>query len=405
MNLLIEGMQKGYVIKTEIRKKVSIDGNTDTYDVYKVKLDYLYYNDKNDRIATWISEYKAKNNVSSIEKDDISGYNDIIENFIRESNPEYMKKTQNNIEAIDQQEPGVILNDGRIIDGNRRFACLRALVKKSDRFGYFETIILDKSMDINYKEIKKLELMIQQGKESRVDYNPIDRLVGVYNDVIENKLFTVDEYAKNINQLENDVKKSVEIAGLLVEFLEFINAPKKFYIARHMDLNGPLVELHGILKKVADEDKKEDIKNVVFLNFLMKPDGDMTRFIRKFKRICSNKKYLDELLEKELDIAEHILDRLPEDGKMDTDTISRVFRSDEETKGKLKEALDLQEGKVKANDSRNKPLVLLERAGNEIEEIDTNIFIKLGEEQLDEIVEQVERINELLIKIKEKAHV
>ena len=45
------------------------------------------------------------------------------------------------------------------------------------------------------------------------------------------------------NESETDVKKRVEIAKLMVEFLEFINAPEQFYIARDLQLYYPLEEL------------------------------------------------------------------------------------------------------------------------------------------------------------------
>jgi len=60
MNLLKEGMEQKAVLKTTLTRKLTVDGLTKAYPVYKVKLDWLFYNDQNDRIATWISQYKAQ---------------------------------------------------------------------------------------------------------------------------------------------------------------------------------------------------------------------------------------------------------------------------------------------------------------------------------------------------------
>ena len=49
------------VIKTCGSKKLTINGKTSLYPVYKIKLDLLYYNDQNDRIATYISKYNSEN--------------------------------------------------------------------------------------------------------------------------------------------------------------------------------------------------------------------------------------------------------------------------------------------------------------------------------------------------------
>ena len=102
-----------------------------------------------------------------------------------ESDENAFKKTKNNIKALGQTEPAVILRDGRIIDGNRRFTCLRDLAKEDLKFNYLDAIIISKDIQDSKKEIKLLELYLQHGREERVGYNPIDRLVGVYNDVIK----------------------------------------------------------------------------------------------------------------------------------------------------------------------------------------------------------------------------
>ena len=49
MNLLKEGMEQKAVIKTAMTRKLTVDGLTKAYPVYKVKLDWLFYNDQNDR--------------------------------------------------------------------------------------------------------------------------------------------------------------------------------------------------------------------------------------------------------------------------------------------------------------------------------------------------------------------
>src|SRR5699024_11004679 len=112
---------------------------------------------------------------------------------------------------------------------------------------YFEAVILERDIENNEKEIKLLELSIQHGEEGKVDYNPIDKLVGIYNDVIKKKLITEDEYMKTVNESKNSIKKKVEQAKLMVEFLEFINADEQFYIARDLELDGPLGEIPAIL--------------------------------------------------------------------------------------------------------------------------------------------------------------
>ncbi len=399
MNLLQEGIEQGFVINTDRATKLSIDGISETYPIYQVKLDALYYNDQNDRIATWISQYKSNHGIDVIDKSDIESYNMIIQDFIFKSNPEKLKSTQRNISFIGQQKYGVVLNDGRIIDGNRRYACLQNLAKDDPKFNYFEAVILDRDIENSAKQIKMLELHIQIGEEARVDYDPIDRLVGIYNDIVLNKLLTVHEYAISTGaQSDNDVQKQVELSVLLAEFLEAINAPAQFYIARDLNVAGPLQELQAILKKIKDEDQREAVKYAVFTNFLLQPEGDMTRFVRQLKAVASSN-YLDEFVEKELEIAEQVLDNLPEVGRVNKEVINQV-RKNEETKRELRNTMDIVTNKVKASATKDKPNQILIKAVDSIEAIDQNIIKKLSQEQKSDIKEQLDLLENLIEKLR-----
>lgn len=163
MNLLKEGLEQKLVIKTEMTKKIVIDNHTETYPIYKIRIDQLYYNEQNDRIATWISQYKTENNTEHVDSSDRVQFNQIIHAFITKSNPSALDKTQKNIELIGQREAGVVLLDGKIIDGNRRFTCLRNIEQKEGKTQYLEAVILDYSAETSRKEIKMLELLLQHG--------------------------------------------------------------------------------------------------------------------------------------------------------------------------------------------------------------------------------------------------
>src|SRR5699024_12562357 len=97
-------IKKANINKTEETKKLTIDGLTEIHPVYKIRISELYYNDQNDRIAMWISKYKADNNVSSIDKSETESYNDIIAAFMTKSDDNGIKKMMNNNKAISKQE-------------------------------------------------------------------------------------------------------------------------------------------------------------------------------------------------------------------------------------------------------------------------------------------------------------
>lgn len=395
--LLQEGIANGYVIPTEYARKLTIDGQTDSYQVYKIRLDKLYYNDQNDRIATWISKYKAENNIDEIDVHD-ANYNDVIETFIYESNPKAIEKTKNNIELVGQREAGVVLNDGRIIDGNRRFTCLRMLHKDNPEINFFEAVILDRNIQQNQKEIKLLELAIQHGEEGKVDYNPIDKLVGLYNDVIKNELITVEEYMQTVNESRSSINRKLEQAKLMVEFLEFIHAPEQFYIARDLELDGPLGEIPAILNKVKTDEEKETIKRIIFSNLAMKPQGDITRFVRKMKGVVESA-HRDDFMEEQMEFVERTIEKIEAEEKIDTKFLNNDLRSDDDLKREMKSSLEKFEIRSKKDTTRMKPIHDLRKSHLFIEGIDRRMIQTFTQEEKTELLQLIQSCQQSLNEI------
>ena len=124
----------------------------------------------------------------------------------------------------------------------------------------------------------------------------------------------------------------------------------------------------------------------------MQPEGDMTRFVRQLKKITKSDKHLDEFVEKETEITERVLDKLPFNQEVTESDIKKI-RADEDTKEVLKDIMEQVTEKVKVADTKNKPLQLLKKVEGVLEEVDTNIFRKLAEEQLEEVQQVLESIS------------
>lgn len=402
-DLLKEGQEKQYVIKTEQRKKYNIGGQTMVYDIYRIDLDALYFNDKNDRIATWISKYKAEHNNKDFDTDDRENYNNIIQEFIVDSNQGAIDRTQSNIDLIGQREPGIVLNDGRIIDGNRRFTCLRRLKEKNSmKNRYFEAIILNYDLKHNEKQIKMLELSIQLGEDTKVDYNPIDRLVGIYNDLINRKLLTIKEYADAINEKTSEVEKKIELANLMVEYLDYINAPLQFYIARENDIEGPLHEILRAVRKCKTEEEIDNIKQILFHELLMRPEGDMTRYIRKTADNLLSSKFAESFIEESFECIEETQKELlaPENQNLDKKELINKVRNNNNVKEKMQKS---RTKIIEKNDREkiiNEPVELINKSIDVIEHIDTNIFKKLSESQLDDVKFSLSKLENIINEIR-----
>lgn len=339
------------IMESDSTRMLRIKGVTKAHKVMIIPLDKCLYNDLNGRISTYISQHIANGNV--IDKNDTEAYNAVIEDFIYQSNPKALDTTKKNIDTVGQLVAGVVLNDGTIIDGNRRFTALRKL-KAAGKDVYFHAVILDESEGINRKDIKMLELQLQHAEEKPVDYNPIDNLVDVYRDIIENELFEIPEYTvaigkdsssnKDLKEVKLLVKKSV----LMVQFLEFINAPKQYYIARDFNLDGPLQEMVGIIERALKgidiltvmnkdyHDKNEQAQYIRIRNSLFatvfaarsqksEESGDLSRYIRETGKYIINSSNNEDFLEKFDDIVEDMMETF-EETSVTLETLSDVAK-------------------------------------------------------------------------------
>lgn len=392
-NLLNDEMRE-YVIPTQLSRKITIGGETKAYPVYRVRLDQLYYNDQNDRISTWISQYYNQYGSNALSLLDYPEYNDVIENFIVQSKPTSIDKTQMNIELIGQREPGVVLQDGRLIDGNRRFTCLRRLSAKDEKFNWFETVILESDMENNRKQIKMLELSIQHGEEKKVDYNPLDRLVGVYQDIVESGMLTVEEYAQSTNESVFDVRKRVAQAQMLVEFLEYIHMPKQYHVAREYQLVTILTELQDFLKKVS-EGEKQQVKEAVFANVMMKTISDSRKYIRNLNSMLANG-YLSIYLKEQARLGAQLQEKLNNTSTGTKHELEVFVRNNEELTEELQLSVEKPLLKAKRAETRGKPSQIVTKSITMLKGVDTRIFEKLNDTERDKLRVQVHKLSQMI---------
>ena len=390
-NLLRDGL--GTVVEaTGLSRKLTIDGTTKAYPVYRVKLNQLFYNDQNDRIATWISQYKSEHGIDAFNSLGREAYNAIIEQFIIQSNEAAIEKTQMNISLVRQREPGVILSDGRVIDGNRRFTCLRRLAISQPEFDWFETVILDTSIDTDKKQIKMLELAIQHGEEKKVDYNPIDRLVGVYQDIIETELLTIEEYAQSTNETVFEVKKRIESAMLLADFLDYIHMPKQWHIARDYQVVSVITDLQPLLRKCATPEMQEKVKNAVFANIMMRTIGDSRKYIRNLSAMMDTGFFSAYIKEQER-IGEALREDIDEAAPESKKDLDFFVSTHEEAAESLQLSLDKSLLKAKKHETRNRPSQIVSKSITLLRDVDTNIFEKLTDAEKENLRGQLGRLS------------
>lgn len=385
-----------FVEKTTLTRRITYNGSTDVYPVYRVRLDYLYYNDQNDRIATWITKYESENGTGALsDLKNVEIYNRVIEDFIFESNPDAIMKTQRNISLVGQIEPGVTLADGRVVDGNRRFTCLRRIQRdRIDPPVYFETIIIDTDIREDKKQIKLLELATQHGEEKKVDYDLIDYAVGTYRDVVQTKLLTIDEYAKSANESKNDVIQRIEIAKVICEFLEYIKLPEQYHVAREFQVYSLFQEMMTPLGQL-DDCEKQQLKKTVFNNVIMKAIPDQRAFIRDIKHLIKNGTY-GSFFTKQQKLSDKINGKYTATAIHSKIDIDMFAKDNESITNELRDSMDNALFELRARLLKNNPAENITKAIARLMDVDSRLLARLGIEEKEKLKTELDELSRIV---------
>ena len=396
-------------LRKGLPKRLTLNGETKTHESYLIPIEYLFYNDLNGRIATYIQEYNDENGsdeLSNLFEVDREKYNEKLSNFVKASGNDDMSsfnRTKEDIHLKGQQIPGVVLADGRIIDGNRRFTAIRDLYKETGdlKFAYFEAVVLDTPQNDNqWKSIKTLELYLQFNVDEKRDYNRIDYLVSFYRDVIETKIFDEKTYIYASGIKKHQFNKDKRIVEIMLDYLEWRNKPKAFYILKNEKLDGPIEEIAGKTSKMSKEEWNAK-KNVIYTYMTFNQQGDRTRDIRELLISAVEESPLflsfQENIEKPsvMVAVQEIVEEIDKPVQTTEESVERF-----EKKKKIQTHIENVYKKAKFEDiaekNSNKALDSLEIVLNQIKKIDKNSISSLSNSIKKSISNTIEKIqNEL----------
>lgn len=410
---LNELIKNGDIEKTTLTKRLTIGGETKDYPVYKFPLECLYYNDQNGRINTVYHQYISNHGKLTPEIGE-SKYNEIFEKFIFESKKQALKDTQISISEKGQQEPGVILSDGRVIDGNRRFTALRRIQKETKIQQYFEAVILsfDISNKIDEKKIKELELDLQLGREERVSYDPIDRIFDVYNIIEVQKLMTPEEYKKASGAGNTKgINKDLRLAKLIIKFLSIVapneNPIDKFYLARELKLDGPLEDIERTINKLK-KDKETITQNVLTILAVQIAksevgDRDITRKIRDVKyNILDNPEMKERFIDATDEHVDNIIDFFESNPINQASDLKNNLNNNleiAEISSKLLQTTNRLSNKGQITANRRQSLVKLQEIRDTLEDLSSEDLKELYEKEFFEAKEILQEIRDLAFKL------
>ena len=392
------GEAEGWLRATDNVNMIRISGQNQDQRVFEVRIDKLHYNVQNGRIATFVSRYQMEHGALPTDIEELDG---LIERMIEDDNPKRLKTTKLDIKVKGQQEVAIILSNGIVIDGNRRFTCLRMLSREEATPRFLRCYIFPDSYD--EKAIKGLELEIQLGRDEKVDYDPISRLVDI-NTWVNGGKMSAEEYGAHANISKSDMKKFLRQIDVLNDFLEFINAPGAYHIAQDLKLQGIIESLAPRLQKCKSDDDRQDMESVVFANVLMGNAGDRVRAIRDMcDYIDASQKGDGEYIDEQMEIVEQVLEKLedmPTDTAVSTEFIRDHIANDEDLKNEQKASNEKARTKAGNSKIKNGQVRSVQDSLSSLEGVDVALLSKLSPEQLDDMGEGLQRVIELAARLK-----
>jgi hypothetical protein len=107
------------------KQKLHYHGETQSFDVYRIDLDWLIYNRHNGRLEAEMLTWEQEHAAAPEHYDD--ALHQLIDNLLWHSNVSSNERTLDDLSENQQLRPGIVSLDGVIIDGNRRAMLLRRL--------------------------------------------------------------------------------------------------------------------------------------------------------------------------------------------------------------------------------------------------------------------------------------
>lgn len=399
----------GQVIKVPITK---IDGGTYDGQTYLIPLKYLYYNDQNGRIGSAISEYTALH--GEMAPSNTEPYNRAIQSILEGDNAsskKAMKTLVRDMARKGQEIPGYVLNDGRVIDGNRRFTAHRLLDQDPavNESQYFEAVLLDDLDAGRYddtKRLKSLELKLQFGRLDRQDYDPIDRAIDVYTSIRVKKTMTNEAYARDAEMKKTDVDKMLYEAELIIKFLKYINAdPNNYALAKQLSLDGPLQDLIPQYKKyIRNSANESEILGALFAKLLQlrlksNNDADFKTSFRPIIKNVINSDMEANFIADMSDSVDTIVDTLGEKPIKTADDLMATISASQEAMNAIKDTQEITTSVVEESEdslNRAQPEKLVGQAIKKLQSIDDDIFEQVSDDEKQSIKAELDTLTKLI---------
>ena|SRR2546425_6445412 len=329
-------------------RPVFYHGKIHQLDVYRLPTKLLIFNVGNGRFAAELmaEEKRLGRRLDTTKPEDIK----IISRLLLEQNLDETKILKEDLRKNGQLEPGIITFDGAVINANRRMAIFQVLLEETseERFEYLNVHRLPRGVD--EKDLWKIEAKLQFGRDFRLEYGPVNELLKIRS----GKQSGLSE--KQISEAlagrysEKDVIEKLDILKLIDSYLHSIGKTGDYKIIQDERDVEKFNSLQGsVVASLRRTSQKAQIPKITEVAFAMIKGGKHTHWqIRKLRRIA------------ELDAARATLYKVYDrKGCLTADA------------SKVKDAFDTAEFIVDAQEQKDRPEKLADKALSALKEIDS----------------------------------
>lgn len=158
-----------------------------------------------------------------------------------------------------QEDPAIILQDGFIVNGNRRVA---ALAEIGTRF--IDCVVLP--TDTNPRDIYELEQSLQVARDFREDYHWINELIIIRQGIKDKRYhFKEAEQARILRRDDKEILAKLTMLDLVDAFLNWRGTPLEYDCQKLDDAEQIFVDLESTLRKDnSDSERQKEKRNAVF---------------------------------------------------------------------------------------------------------------------------------------------
>lgn len=220
---------------------LEIAGQKSILPFYRFPIEELLcYNVNNGRLAMDVREWQKGHGrkLDSTTKEDTA----TIRKMLLDLDKSETERLRKDLRRKNQMEPGVITQDGFVINGNRRMAIFEELHadEPTGKWLFLEAVRLPET--IGEKDLWKIEAGLQLSKGKIAEYHPVNELLKIKQGT--DASLSIDEIAAAMyGRTVEEIKEALDRLGLIDMFLEFFKQPANYDVIRKFGLHEYFIDI------------------------------------------------------------------------------------------------------------------------------------------------------------------